>query len=92
MGYYPLDAPSATAYRPMKLYLEITRDIYQLPIAVADSPHELAWMCGTTNAVISSMVTRTAKGEYRRPRYIVVEIDEEEEPNDNRKALPTPAP
>ena len=32
----------------MKLYLRVTKDEYELPLAVADSAQELAVMMGTT--------------------------------------------
>lgn len=48
------------AYRPigrreMIIWMEVTKDEYELPIAVADTAQELAKMCGTTaNNVMSS--------------------------------------
>ena len=58
----------------MKLYLEITRDKYQLPLAVAESPTELARMCGTTPKTIWQGIYNAKRFGTKRPRYIVVEV------------------
>jgi hypothetical protein len=59
----------------MRLYLEVTRDRYQLPLAVADSPRELARMrCVSANAV-SSAVSRMGSEPGRKMRFVAVETD-----------------
>ena len=51
----------------MIIYAKVTRDEYELPIAVADSAGELANLCGTTkNAVMSSAYRKGRKGRFRR--------------------------
>lgn len=57
----------------MTLYLKVTTDKYQLPVAVADSPGELAKIIGVNRTSVNSMVTRGQSGLIR------VRIDEEEE-------------
>ena len=43
-------------YMKMILYIMVTRDKYELPLAVADTAAELARMVGvTTNAVLSGI-------------------------------------
>jgi hypothetical protein len=48
-----------------KLYLRTTQDELELPIAVADSPTELARMCGTTANNVSSSIAHGRKGWYK---------------------------
>lgn len=61
----------------MSLYLATTHDEYELPVAVADSPSELAMMLGTTANCISSSIS------HKRPYlYRVEEPEGVEEPED----------
>lgn len=41
----------------MTLYMKTTYDEYELPVAVADSPKELAEMIGTSASVVSSSIS-----------------------------------
>lgn len=61
----------------MTLYLRVTNDEYELPMAVADSPSELAIMLGLKRQTLWSIFSRIRKGEYRYKIYQIVEIDEE---------------
>lgn len=63
----------------MTLYLRVTNDEYELPMAVADSPSELAVMLGLKRQTLWSIFSRVRKGEYRYKIYQIVEIDEEVE-------------
>lgn len=60
-----------------KLYLEITKDEYALPLAVAESPIELSKMVGTSKQYISSVIHKHQAGEIKRPRFIAVEVPDE---------------
>ena len=61
----------------MTLYIKVTNDKYELPVAVADSPSELAIMLGLKRQTLWSIFSRVRKGEYRYKIYQTVEIDEE---------------
>ena len=61
----------------MTLYIKVTNDKYELPVAVADSPSELAIMLGLKRQTLWSIFSRVRKGEYRYKIYQIVEIDEE---------------
>ena len=61
----------------MKIYMEITRDKYELPLAVADSPARLAEMCGVTVNCVASSCSHYRHGRYQRGRYVKVEVDDE---------------
>lgn len=46
----------------MKVYMKVMADKYELPIAIADSPKELAEMVGVKANSISSQITRAERG------------------------------
>lgn len=60
-----------------KIYMEITQDEYELPIAIADNAQELAEICGTNSGSIYTSCSRRARGIYKKSRFVSVEIDEE---------------
>lgn len=49
----------------MKLYMKTTTDKYELPIAVADSTHELAEMLHMTNGSVASAISRGICGFHK---------------------------
>jgi hypothetical protein len=62
----------------MIIWLKVTDDEYELPIAVASTARELAQICGTTEGSIVSRIShwhagRTAKCPYRK---VVIEEDD----------------
>lgn len=65
--------------RPRKnqfLWLEVTSDRYQLPLAVADSRRELAEMRHTTVDAISDNIYQAKQGKVAE-RYIRIEVEED---------------
>ena len=60
----------------MKVYMEITKDKYELPIAVANSADELAKICRTTRNSILSSISKANIGAIKKPRYIRVKIED----------------
>ena len=56
-----------------KLYMKTTGDKLDLPVAVADSPGELARILGTKKSVVLSSISHKIRGWHR------IEIEEEEE-------------
>lgn len=61
-----------------RLYMKVTNDEYELPVAVADSSKELAEMVGTTRNAILSAISHGKTDKYKRV-YIKVEFEDEEE-------------
>lgn len=61
----------------MKVYIQVTRDKYELPVAVADSPSELARMTGANRNTVNSTLALFRKGKYKNPKYREVEIDDD---------------
>lgn len=60
-----------------KVYMQVTTDKYELPLAIADTAQELAEICGTTSGSIYTSCSRRARGIYKKSRFVSVEIDEE---------------
>lgn len=59
----------------MKVYMEITLDKYELPVAVADSINELAALVNVKHTSIRVLMSR-AKQRGGRCKYIKVELEE----------------
>ncbi len=60
----------------MILYLEVTSDEYELPIAVAESPKELARMTGTTSNIIRSAICHLKQPGRKRSKYVKLEVED----------------
>lgn len=58
------------------LYMKITTDRYELPLAVADTGEELARICGTSKHNVYNAI-RKAKICGHRCQYVRVDIGEE---------------
>lgn len=62
------------------LYMKVTSDIYELPLAVADSTEELAQMVGARRNTIDSIICHAKDGKRKRSKYCKVEwIDDDTE-------------
>lgn len=60
----------------MRVYMKVSKDKYELPVAVAATMQELAMMCGTSvNAINSAICHSKVRGG--RCVYVKVEIDDE---------------
>ena len=46
-----------------KIWMEVTRDEYELPVRIADSVEELAEMCGTSTNTIRSNISHCEEGK-----------------------------
>lgn len=56
----------------MKLYMKVTKDEYELPLIVEDSPTKLAQRLGLKVGSVTSMVSKNRSG------FVKVEVDDEE--------------
>lgn len=63
--------------RGTALYMKVTRDKYELPLAVADSPAQLARILGLHNSGMINSAISHAIHDGRRSMYVKVVIDEE---------------
>ena len=59
----------------MTLYMEITQDKYQLPLIVADTPKELARLCGVNTQYIWTYLNHVKNGRIKKPKFIKVEVE-----------------
>ena len=65
--------------RQNAVYMEITMDELELPVAFADSPRELARICGVSAHAVTAAVERsfnTKRKTDKRERFIRVPLDE----------------
>lgn len=63
----------------MKLYMEVTSDEYELPVAVAESPKELAEMTNVNSSAIRSAVCHMKMPGRKRSKYVRLEVEDEDE-------------
>lgn len=61
----------------MTLYMKVTKDEYELPVAVAETKAELARMLGRSRECVQSAFFHAKK--CKRPTYIMVEVDDDED-------------
>ena len=57
-----------------KIYMAVDLDEYELPYAIADSPGELAEICGTNKNVILSTISHVEAGRAKRSRFVMVTV------------------
>ena len=63
------------------VYMQITTDEYELPVAVAESLDELSKIVGVTKTSIWHSINRRETGRLKgKSKYIRVFLDDEEEP------------
>ncbi len=62
----------------MKLYLAVTADRYELPLAVAGSARELAEMTGYGRINILSAIAHDTPGTQRGMKFIRIEVPGED--------------
>lgn len=61
----------------MHVYMMVTQDKYELPLAIADSSYELARITGTNAISIRSAISHAKDRNSKRSKWVKVEIDEE---------------
>ena len=60
----------------MTLYMAVTPDEYELPIAVENTVFDLAEMYNTTSSTILTSISRNRSGKRRGAKFVKVEIDD----------------
>ena len=61
----------------MTVWILVTKDEFELPVAIADTAKELARICGVSNRTVISGALRNKSGKVKKSRYIKVEIDDD---------------
>ena len=59
------------------LWLAVTADEYELPLAVTDSPRELAEIFGVSKSTIKSQAKRNSNGSLSGRKFMKVRTDNE---------------
>lgn len=62
----------------MMVYMEVTRDRYEIPICFAESMGELARRCHVDVSTISHALRNVREGKSPKSKYIEVEITTED--------------
>lgn len=62
----------------MYIYMAVTSDKYELPIAVADTIKELAVMLDKSPNSLSSARSKQSKGVINKYKIVKVEIDDDD--------------
>lgn len=57
-----------------KLWLKVTSDAYELPLAVADTAVELARLCGVTVNTIYAQMSRVRSGALPSCPYVCIRL------------------
>ena len=60
------------------VWMQITRDEYELPVAVADTAQELADIVGTTKNNVNSCASHVRRGRFKWSRFIRVQVDDDD--------------
>lgn len=61
----------------MKIYIAYEKGRQRLPIAVANSPAELARLTQRERSTIESVISKWRHGKIKNPQYACVEVDDE---------------
>lgn len=59
------------------VYMQVTPDEYELPMAVANSPRELSQITGFTVNQILSRISLNKSGKVKKRQFIKVEVSDE---------------
>lgn len=60
-----------------KIWMEVTSDKYELPVAIADSAAELAKMCGVKSSTVKTSVCHYNKHRLKKCKWRCVHIDDD---------------
>lgn len=60
----------------MNLYLEITKDKFELPLAVAESVEELAKLRNVSPWTIYRSLSNTNVGKTNKSKYLKIKVEE----------------
>lgn len=57
------------------MYMAVTTDKYELPIAIGDTAKELGKLLGVSANLIHSSISKNQTGKIRKMRFVKVDID-----------------
>ena len=64
-------------YRPV--YMQVTKDRFELPIVVADSAYELARLCGVNVSTIMHSISTRSKRVVKNSQYKKVWVSDSDD-------------
>ena len=59
------------------IWMKVTRDKYELPVAVANTASELARIVGTTKNAVVSSVSHLEHGHKKYSSYVRIRLEDE---------------
>ena len=62
-----------------RVWMKVSRDKYELPVAVANSARELGIICGVNEHTIYASMSHAKRGDISHTPYVCVIIDEEDD-------------
>ncbi len=62
----------------VRIWMKVTSDKYELPLAVADTARELAEICGVKENNIVSAISHFKAKKHKRCKWVCVNVDNEE--------------
>lgn len=69
----------------MWIWMAVTKDKYELPIAVAETALSLALKMGTKKNVVESVVSKWEHGKQKKTPYVRVWIEEDKDGSCNER-------
>ena len=61
----------------MVLYMAVTPDEHEFPIAVADSARELGRILGVDKCTVSCHITLANQGKIKKQKYFRIEVEDD---------------
>lgn len=58
------------------IWMAITKDELELPVAIADTARELAEICGTSEENVRCIASRGERGIYKKPGYLRIKEED----------------
>lgn len=59
------------------VWMKVSKDRLELPLAIADTAGELAKICNTSPGCIMSIVSKSKKGIIKNPGFVKIEIEDD---------------
>lgn len=59
------------------VWMKVSKDRLELPLAIADTAGELAKICNTSPDCIMSIVSKSKKGIIKNPGFVKIEIEDD---------------
>lgn len=61
------------------MYMAVTTDKYELPLAVADTARELGKLLNVSGNLIHSSISKNQNGKARKMRFLKIDLTDDED-------------